>query len=799
MLVLMDVTHMAGTEPRTNKPFIPRFVSARLAAATQLLGALIGVGFDGLAPGRENAGTSNNEESMRFSVDAFHDLTQAFGVPATAEKRVQFDAVCPTGRPPKWESLGPAAAALGVRLERVEASVEKWLEIPGPVLAEERASPGWAIYLLRSKHGVQRLSRRSVKMLTWEDAASRYTGRLLRMTAGAPRPSVLNLSEFHARISCRGPGDVVRRVFHIGNAGREPLGLRLVSTSCACSTVTLSSQTIQPGTEGTVRLTIRSQGVGLSDQRLVLATTDPYWPQITLGVELKTPQPISLYPERLFLSNFGQTAEAEASLMAPGHASLLGLATTAAWLEAWTTPERELDELKQWTLHMRVHPPLSAGENRADVIAELSTPEASFARLPVIVRRFGSGKRASGPMPVTKPSRSSLRLLYTTDLRGNLVPCDCTPGQLGGLHRMATLVAELRQAADQEFLLDGGDALDDSRKADVVADIFGQLQYDACNVVGDSIDSAEHVWSTALEERGVRVVRLGTGGSEKVPSMVLGGGRLGLVALSGADDAARTRVLEDAVQACAQLAQKADAVAVLSRLGLLWDVRFARRLAAREQAAVIFGGRQSVNLTEPLRVGPVLLAPVGDRGMYVTKVDFADCGAVGLRPAFAERVPVRPELPPEPKVARRIENYIEAQKLHLAALVADPGDHPGPATCAECHEEAVAAWRQSRHARALLTLKNRDRLIAECVCCHSTPFRATGTLPAAHADLIEYGVICEACHRQGEAHAMDPDRARTTSATSREDCVVCHSPTQQIEEFPYEQALEAIRHWASRP
>ncbi len=748
------------------------------------------------AAGAEESGAA---VPAQLDADAFTELTQAFGLERTAERAERWASNCPPGTVSRWEQLPAAAAALGIRLESRQVPLERWPDLPGPLIAAERDPPGWAVYLLRSKYAVQRFRHGNIETLSWTEVAERYAGRVLRR-AEIPRAAILDIQEFHARITCRSPDDQVQQVFRLGNLGRETLGIRVLGTSCACTAANATSQAIQPRGSGTVDVAVRAQGVGTARHRVLLATSDPYWPRVTLTVELTTPQPVSLYPERLFLSSFGEPLEAEVTLAAPGQAKLGGMETTAAWLEAHATPERELAEMSQWSLHLRVRPETVPGEHRADVLVELATPKTAIARLPVTVRRFAAGTAGDfRPTPLPSPPRPRLRLLYTADLRGHLVPCDCTPGQLGGLHRLSTLVSRLRASAEQTFLLDGGGAFEPADKADVVADVFALLRYDACSPWASDLDPRADVWRRALERRRVPVPAAEDDTQATPRGLVLGGSELGVVVVTASDLSSAGRDEAAAARMCLALLDRVRVLAVLSRLGVLGDVRLARRLAEQARPVIVFGGTENASLTEPLRVGPVLLPPVGDRGMYVTRVDFAGRGTADLQPALVERLPVDPQLEPDPKVAALIGRYYDAQKRQLAKTAGATSHASEAASCAECHAEAVAAWRRSRHARALLTLQRKDRLVAECARCHSTPFLATGSLPPADADLLDYGVSCAACHVRGPAHALDPGRVRTVAATSREDCLVCHSPEQQIQDFRYERALETIRHWASRP
>src|SRR6476619_4019156 len=73
------------------------------------------------------------------------------------------------------------------------------------------------------------------------------------------------------------------------------------------------------------------------------------------------------------------------------------------------------------------------------------------------------------------------------------------------------------------------------------------------------------------------------------------------------------------------------------------------------------------------------------------------------------------------------------------AQAAEPVINPdfvGPESCKACHPAAYAAWRQSKHARALDSLSTAQQQDARCLSCHAPNTRERGV---AH-------VTCETCH-----------------------------------------------------
>ena len=90
-----------------------------------------------------------------------------------------------------------------------------------------------------------------------------------------------------------------------------------------------------------------------------------------------------------------------------------------------------------------------------------------------------------------------LTIIYGSDLQGELEPCGCIEGMLGGLSRRATFVKRVREEGYPVLLVDSGGAFFRNRtipdflrdqlslKAEAIAGAYGEMWYDAVNV-GDA-------------------------------------------------------------------------------------------------------------------------------------------------------------------------------------------------------------------------------------------------------------------------------------------------------------------------
>lgn len=129
------------------------------------------------------------------------------------------------------------------------------------------------------------------------------------------------------------------------------------------------------------------------------------------------------------------------------------------------------------------------------------------------------------------------------------------------------------------------------------------------------------------------------------------------------------------------------------------------------------------------------------------------------------------------------------------AGAAAPLSYTGTAACGECHAAALSFWKQTKHAQAMRTLRQKGRAgDPQCVGCHSTGYLQRGgtrDIKAAAEQFADVG--CEACHGPGRGHGTGPDKkAGTRRLVDAGVCLGCHTPDQTDHGFDYAAFLKAI-------
>ncbi len=137
-----------------------------------------------------------------------------------------------------------------------------------------------------------------------------------------------------------------------------------------------------------------------------------------------------------------------------------------------------------------------------------------------------------------------------------------------------------------------------------------------------------------------------------------------------------------------------------------------------------------------------------------------------------------------------------ALAVPLTAAAADVlSEYVGPESCKGCHPEAYAAWRLSKHSRAMGSLTVQQQRDARCLSCHS---------PNLKAQNVE-SVSCETCHGGGQYYTADyvmkdTELVRMVGLVdpSEKDCRSCHDASSpSLKPFDFVEKLKLIDHWTA--
>ncbi len=155
----------------------------------------------------------------------------------------------------------------------------------------------------------------------------------------------------------------------------------------------------------------------------------------------------------------------------------------------------------------------------------------------------------------------------------------------------------------------------------------------------------------------------------------------------------------------------------------------------------------------------------------------------------------------EPRVKRIVDRYFEVRQERLkketARLlqVAVKKDYVTPEFCGSCHQAQYNQWKETGHARAIVTLEEKGRIDSQCLTCHSLEFRLRGVV----TEKKNRGVECADCHTnlldpaQARLHGQRPGDRPIVPTVAVSICVRCHDK-QNSPDFDYTTALAKVSH-----
>jgi 2',3'-cyclic-nucleotide 2'-phosphodiesterase (5'-nucleotidase family) len=154
-------------------------------------------------------------------------------------------------------------------------------------------------------------------------------------------------------------------------------------------------------------------------------------------------------------------------------------------------------------------------------------------------------------------------------------------------------------------------------------------------------------------------------------------------------------------------------------------------------------------------------------------------------------------LPEDPDVLAAFDAFKDRLKVVNAGVrPLLPGEmtYTGNASCKPCHEEELAHWKTTGHARAWATMvQTRQTANLDCIPCHTTGFDRPGG-PQAIVGLEPFiDVGCESCHGPGSAHVRNPRVALDHGKKVPERvCAECHRAQADQKPFDFEERLPKV-------
>jgi predicted CXXCH cytochrome family protein len=116
----------------------------------------------------------------------------------------------------------------------------------------------------------------------------------------------------------------------------------------------------------------------------------------------------------------------------------------------------------------------------------------------------------------------------------------------------------------------------------------------------------------------------------------------------------------------------------------------------------------------------------------------------------------------------------------------------GSKKCAACHSSIDKTWQETRHAKAIESLKkSHQENLPNCVKCHVTGYERDGGFIDNELTPEMAGVQCEVCHGPGGAHVKSPMGNKMVKESGEELCRQCHTKGQDPG-FNYKEKVKLV-------
>lgn len=444
-----------------------------------------------------------------------------------------------------------------------------------------------------------------------------------------------------------------------------------------------------------------------------------------------------------------------------------------------------------------------------------------------------SGTTSKSDLPNLLPG---VKIVYSANLNGEIEPCGCRAGPIGGLSRRWNWLE--KHGSGEKLSIDSGDLFYPSApvppllekqwsaQAEALVAAYNTMAVEA--VAPGELDFAAGLAAfEALRSKArfkflsANLHRREGGGRYLDETLILvkGGKKVGLFGLydEGLDLPAELEA-RDHVAAARDAVSKlhragAEVIVALTHLGQEKDEALARQIPGID---AIFGAHSHSFLLDPIRVGDTVILQPSYRGQHIGIYENGDNGLYQIDDRFDS-----PEGAPNP-----MEKLVAATKARIAELnrrmeqeLDMPPSAPKPkkrarpafqtfAQCATCHVPQYDFHKDTAHFRAYATLvaKGQHRNL-DCLKCHTVGLDRPGGYqhvdkvvlnskgkaiePASFVKSLpsmtpgELGksiskafvnVQCETCHGAGGEHPAPGASSLISKAVRSSTCLECHTP-----------------------
>lgn len=384
----------------------------------------------------------------------------------------------------------------------------------------------------------------------------------------------------------------------------------------------------------------------------------------------------------------------------------------------------------------------------------------------------------------TKLPTGRIRIIYTNDTVGYLEPCGCGGRYIGGLARRATAISRLVSENPYCLIVDSGNISNTRANVDIVASLMSQMKYKAVGIGTLDLEMADEFFKS-LARHNLAAVDTTTAelpGSTR-PYIIesLNGVRVGIVSYGAQanDMPASSEVLERFYSTYRSARDSCDLLILLDQGEIVskdWQERWGDRLGAPD---IVIAGVTKMPLSQEEVVGKTHIVPTSVQGRAIGVID-VEIGTDKQASITVQRVTVDKNTAENPSIAKQINEFLLGVKPKVEPTASS--SQYSPETCKTCHSAEYESWQRTEHARAVRTLADKNRMIGECLQCHSETYRRSKSAPVPTDKPM--GVECVTCHSNVLPHSADGPARSARKKIAPALCLTCHTKERSPEYDP---------------
>jgi len=408
------------------------------------------------------------------------------------------------------------------------------------------------------------------------------------------------------------------------------------------------------------------------------------------------------------------------------------------------------------------------------------------------------------------PDVRTVTIFLTGDVLGELKPCGCASGQLGGLDRRTAIFEEV--AHDRRLIIDTGNFIGDETEQDIikfgiVMQALAMLGYDIVNLSENDIRIARDLG--LLEGTSFDIITPASDTEAKVHTSRTRELQISdqclLVAVASVK--AGSRQIESVQELFPKKHNGHDGPILKILITDNCQEPLIEHISDMAVVDVLIcpASADEPGIIEKERAKPLVLT-VGRLGKYVGRLT----ARVGEEQKFQfdyANVPVDEELPADEQIVQLYKDYQlmvkEDNLLEKVVKVPLPNglEYLGSTSCGfggSCHQYEYEKWSTKDHAKAYQTLVEAgSQYDPECIKCHvvGLDYETGFVSEKSPEDLRNVG--CEVCHGPGSKHMMAVlNHGKDTQTTEpKSTCSDCHTPEHSNYQGREDEYLAKIVHW----